>query len=52
VGRETEMSTRLKALLIVFQVSALMWGAMIYVGQAIYASQSIDVDMIATASTE
>lgn len=46
------MSTRLKALLIAFQISALMWGTIIYVGQSFYTSQSIDVDMIATASTE
>lgn len=45
------MSLRLKALLVVFQVSFLMWGIIIYAGYSVFSGSSTDVDMIATAST-
>lgn len=46
------MSLRLKALLIVFQVSFLMWAIIIYVGySATIGTDDSDIDLIATAST-
>jgi hypothetical protein len=45
------MSLRLKALLVVFQVSFLMWGIIIYAGYSAFSGPGTDVDLIATAST-
>jgi len=46
------MSLRIKALFIAFQVSALMWGTMIYIGHAIYTAEPRNLDLISTASTD
>lgn len=45
------MTLRLKALLIAFQVSFLMWAIIIYAGYTVFSGASTDVDYIATAST-
>ncbi|MBU0831931.1 MAG: hypothetical protein KKH33_06050 [Alphaproteobacteria bacterium] len=46
------MSLRLKALLVVFQVSFLMWTIIIYAGYSLTVGENPQVDYIATASTE
>lgn len=46
------MSLRLKALLVVFQVSFLMWTAIIYAGYYLTVAGTPQVDYLATASTE
>lgn len=45
------MSVRLKALLVAFQVSFLMWAIIIYGVYSVYTAGVAEVDMIATAST-
>jgi sensor domain CHASE-containing protein len=46
------MSLRFKSLLIAMQISALMWGVIVFAGVSIYQSTGVDVDQIATASTK
>lgn len=45
------MSLRLKALLVVFQVSFLMWAIVLYAGYSVFTGANTDVDYLATAST-
>lgn len=46
------MSLRLKALLVVFQVSFLMWTIIIYAGYSLTVSDDTQLDYLATASTQ
>lgn len=46
------MSLRLKALLVAFQVSFLMWTIIIYAGYSMTAGDNPQVDYLATASTK
>lgn len=46
------MSLRLKGLLIVFQISFLMWTIIIYAGYTLAISDAPRVDYLATASTQ
>lgn len=46
------MSLRLKALLVVFQISLLMWTVIIYAGYTLAISDDPRVDYLATASTK